>query len=188
AEGVRVLPEGGFHADGHPLRIRCTKDDSVMALVSEGVFVQGKNGREANAAPDHGVALDAFYIDLYEVTYDKYAAYRDAVRSSKRSVAEPAHRPENRKEPVTGVTWAEARAYALWTGRELPSEAEWEKAARGVHGFDFPWGNGVPVWHRPRTVGQIDEVGSFQGDVSPFGVYDLAGSAREWCNDLYGEH
>jgi formylglycine-generating enzyme required for sulfatase activity len=186
-EGFSAIAEFGSNPDGLPWRVRCEKDGAVMALVPEGVFVQGKNDRSANAGPEHGVALDSFYIDVYEVTYEKYAAYREAVRSLKRPITEPARKPENRSEPVTGLSWAEVRAYALWTGRELPTEAEWEKAARGTQGFDFPWGNGPAVWHRPRSPNQIDEVGSFQGDVSPLGVYDLAGNAREWCSDFYHE-
>lgn len=186
-EGFTALPQEGFHSDGLPWRIRCEKDGTVMALVPDGVFVQGKNGRASNAAPEHGVALDSYYIDVYEVTIQKYADYRESARSTKRPIAEPAKKSGNANEPVTGLSWAEARAYATWSGRELPSEAEWEKAARGSQAFDFPWGNGSPVWHRLRKQGQIDDVGSFRGDVSPFGVCDLAGNAREWCNDLYHE-
>jgi formylglycine-generating enzyme required for sulfatase activity len=167
--------------------VRCEKDDAVLAYVPAGVFLQGKNGSDPEAGPEHAVAVDGFYIDLYEVTCARYEKFRDASRIARRPVAEPARSPVDFQEPVTGVTWAEARAYAVWCGRELPTEAEWEKAARGPTGFDFPWGNGPYVWQRARSPGQIDAVGSFPGDQSPLGVFDMAGNAREWCADLFQE-
>ncbi|MDB5387817.1 MAG: pkn0, partial [Planctomycetaceae bacterium] len=67
----------------------------------------------------------------------------------------------------------------------LPTESQWERAARGDKGHDFPWGEGRPIFQAPRLPGQLDKVGYFPGDRSAFGVYDMAGNAREWCLDLY---
>jgi formylglycine-generating enzyme required for sulfatase activity len=87
--------------------------------------------------------------------------------------------------PALGVSWAEIFFYATWSGKDLPNEAEWEKAARGEKGFEHAWGPDRPVWERSRTVDQIDPVKSFRTDVSLYGVYDLAGNAREWCSDYF---
>lgn len=188
-KGFVAIPGTAVSSDGLPLLIRCQMDGSVMGLVSEGPFLQGKDGSDANASPAHAAVLDTYYIDLREVTFDRYEKYRAAVKDkdSKKRIAEPSRTPRDRHEPVTGVTWAEAKAYATWSGRELPTEAQWEKAARGTEGFEFPWGNGPALWHRPRTPEQLDRVGIFPGDKSPFGIYDLAGNAREWCADWYHE-
>jgi len=186
-KGFIAEPGSGYGPGNFPLRVRCEQDDSLMAFVPAGGFIQGKNGAEANAGPQHGPFLDAFYIDVYEVTYEKFERYREASRAAKKPVLESARKPTDRAEPVTGVAWSEAKGYATWAGKELPTEAEWEKAARGPEGFDFPWGNGPYLWQRPRVPGQLDRVGSFPGDVSPFGVFDLAGNAREWCSDLYSD-
>ncbi|MBI3865849.1 MAG: formylglycine-generating enzyme family protein [Planctomycetia bacterium] len=185
-EGFTAIASAGNSVSGLPWRIRCDTDGAVMALVPEGIFVQGSNSADENAAPEHGVLLDAYYIDMREVTAARYDTYREAV-SEKRRVPKPARSPRDPQEPVMGVTWAEAHAFALWAGKELPTEAQWEKAARGTDGFKFPWGNGTFVWDRPREPGQIDVVGSFRGDFSPCGAYDMAGNAREWCTDWYSE-
>jgi len=184
--GFTPLESAGSSVSGLPWRVRCDEDGAVMALVPEGVFIQGSNVGATNAAPEHGVLLDAYYIDVREVTYARYDKFRDAT-SEKRRVPRPARPPKDPQEPVLGVTWAEAHAFALWAGKDLPTEAQWEKAARGTEGFKFPWGNGRYIWQRAREPGQIDRVGSFRGDVSPYGVFDMAGNAREWCNDWFAD-
>jgi formylglycine-generating enzyme required for sulfatase activity len=184
--GFVPIGSGGTSTSGLPWRVRCEADGAVMALVPEGVFTQGTNKGAPNAAPEHGVLLNAFYVDLLEVSSARYEQFRDEA-GEKRRVPRPARSPKNPKEPVLGVTWGEAHAYALWAGKDLPTEAQWEKAARGPEGFAYPWGNGPFIWHRPREPQQIDPVGTFRGDVSPYGVFDMAGNAREWCNDWYVE-
>jgi formylglycine-generating enzyme required for sulfatase activity len=83
------------------------------------------------------------------------------------------------------MAWRDANAYAHWAGKTLPTEAQWEKAARGTDGRVHPWGAGSPVWERPREPKQIDRVGSFAWDISPYGCHDMAGGAWEWCGDWY---
>jgi sulfatase modifying factor 1 len=185
-EGFTPIESTGESLSGLPWRVRSEVDGAVMALIPEGVFMQGSNKGAPNASPEHGVLLDAFYIDVREVTSARYEKFRE-MTSEKRRVPRPQRTAKDPQEPVLGVTWAEAHAFAVWAGKDLPTEAQWEKAGRGTEGFQFPWGNGPVVWHRTRTPGQIDHVGVFRGDVSPFGVFDMAGNAREWCNDWYTE-
>jgi len=94
------------------------------------------------------------------------------------------------KLPVTVVTWNDAHAYCAWAGKRLPSEAEWEKAARGTQGFEYPWGNEFDAKKMNSGQGRdaenaIAPVGSYPGDKSPYGAYDMAGNVSEWVDDWY---
>ena len=185
-DGFTPIESAGVSRSGMPWRIRSEEDGAVMAFVPEGVFIQGTNKGGPQTAPEHGVLLDAFYIDLREVTSVRYEKFREATNDKTR-VKRPSRAAKDPQEPVLGVTWAEAHAFALWAKKDLPTEAQWEKAARGPDGFRYPWGNGPAIWHRLRVPGQIDKVASFRGDESPYGVFDMAGNAQEWCSDWYTE-
>lgn len=157
-----------------------------MAYVPGGVFIQGIDEADENAAPSHPADVDPFYIDLTEVTVSQYNRFLEVgAAASDRSPQPPLNAEAPPNYPVLGVSWGDAQAYAAWAGKSLPSESEWEFAARGPRSFLFPWGNGRAVWERARKPGQIEPVGSFRSDNSVFGVMDLAGNAREWVADFY---
>ncbi len=179
-----------------------------MALVSAGEFTMGSSEEDfiPEEMPQHSVFLDAFYIDKYEVTNAQYWEFLEYITRtgdhSKCSPSEPinkSHLPGNPFKgyeykyynypdyPVTRIDWYDAYAYAAWAGKRLPTEAEWEKAARGTDGRRFPWGN---VWEiRFCNVGTSDSlpitVGSYEEGNSVYGCYDMTGSVSEWCNDWY---
>ncbi len=181
-----VVAAAGYASEGLPWRIVRLGDGNEMVLVPAGESLQGKNGGSEETEPEFAVELNHFYIDVTEVTVRRYELYRDAIkRTGKRAPDEPANVSAPETHPVLGVNWGDARAYARASGCDLPTEAEWEKAARGQEGFDAPWGNGRAIWTQTRELLQIDAVKTFHTDVSPYGVFDLAGNAREWCADWY---
>jgi len=146
------------------------------------------NEGSANERPVHTVYLDAFYIDVHEVTNAQYKKFMDATGRSA-----PAYWNDKNynapDQPVVGVTWFDAETYAKWAGKRLPTEAEWEKAARGgLAGKRYPWGDTVTNDDANCTgVGGKDKwtysapVGSFAPN--GYGLYDMAGNAYEWCAD-----
>lgn len=176
-----------------------------MCLVPASDFLMGSNRGDPDERPAHRVYLDAFRIDRTEVTNEQYGRFLDWIRRSgdHRSYCfpgEPAgkdHTPANwdqvrwngLKQPVVGVDWFDASAYARWAGKRLPTETEWEKAARGTDGREYPWGN---PWDPDRCCwdgnfdGSSREVGSFPTGASPCGALDMAGNVWEWCADWYG--
>jgi formylglycine-generating enzyme required for sulfatase activity len=87
--------------------------------------------------------------------------------------------------PAVRLNLDEARAFAAWSGKSLPTEAQWEKAARASDGRLYPWGNDKPQWDRPRAPRQIDPVCSFARDLSPYGAFDMSGNAWEWTDDWF---
>ena len=188
-DGFTVETEYGYASNGLPRRIRCETDGALMALVPAGVFIMGSNSGSSNARPQVRMYVDTFYIDMTEVTVAQFELYRRSRESSKkkrgRRIEPPLNKSSSPEHPALGILWRDARSYARWAGKDLSTEAEWEKAARGSAGFLHTWGNGRAIWARHRVARQIDPVASFRTDVSPWGVYDMAGNAREWCLDRY---
>ena len=172
-------------------------DPVTMVTIAAGEFLMGNPegvGR-ADEWPQRSVYLDTFAIDQVEVTNGRYMAF----------VATTGHRnPPNpygagpllsakgiEQLPVVQVTWYDAKAYCSWAKKRLPTEAEWEKAARGTDSRKFPWGNeeATPLWanfdrewEEEKT---LHPVGTLPGGDSPYGVKDMSGNAREWVQDWY---
>jgi len=171
------------------------QDGAPMALIPAGEFHMGDPFNEggANERPRHTVYLDAFYIDIYEVTNAQYQKFMDAV-----GYAGPGYWNNSSynapDQPVVGVSWHDAVAYAEWAGKVLPTEAQWEKAARGgLVGKRYPWGDEAPdadgVYRASYGNSTADgyryaaPVGSFASN--GYGLYDMAGNVWEWCADWY---
>jgi len=160
-----------------------------MVLIPAGEFTMGSNEWWPKSGPEHKRNLDAFYIDKYEVTNRKYKAFVDATGYN------PPDNWENNKipngkvnHPVVYVSWFDADAYCRWEGKRLPTETEWEKAARGADKRTFPWGDkfsrdraNTPQYGKEDTM----PVGSFENGKSPYGVYDMAGNVWEWTADWF---
>ena len=165
--GFRALASAQQTTLGWPSRIRCEKDGAEMALVTGGAVVVGHDGGPAESKPQLTVVIDSFYMDVTEVTVGQFERYRKALKEEKgrNVVAEPANVSSPHQEPVLGVSLTQAQFYAKWAGQEIPTEAEWERAARGEGAFDHPWGNGRAIWKHPRTPDEIDPVKSFRTDL-----------------------
>lgn len=172
-------------------------DPVPMIIIPAGEFLMGSpegQGRP-DEWPQRSVYLDAFEIDQVEVTNERYMRFVKAT----------GHRPPPdpfgagplqsikglEQLPVVQTTWYDAKAYCTWAQKRLPTEAEWEKAARGTDGRLYPWGNDPPTprranfdreWDDQRT---LHAVGSLPEGDSPYGVKDMAGNAREWVADWY---
>jgi formylglycine-generating enzyme required for sulfatase activity len=190
------------------------KDEMLMVYVPEGAFSMGLNDSQvvqicredgglcpqgwfSDEMPVHQVRLDAFWIDRTEVTNGRYAAC--VLEGWCRAPAEAfsATRPQYYDAaqyadyPVVNVTWSDAQDYCAWAGARLPSEAEWEKAARGTDGRVYPWGNADPdcslanYWSQACGEKDTWQAGSLPNGASPYGALDMAGNAWEWVNDRY---
>lgn len=142
-------------------------------------------------APEHEVTLPQFFIDKYEVTWGRYLACVEAGICSTRglerhpSTATGLRNPDFADRPADRITYDEASLFCAWSGRRLPTEAEWERVARGEEARDYPWGNQPPTEELLKA-GISSPVGSHVEDVSVEGAFDLFGNAREWVSDWYG--
>lgn len=180
--------------------ITCPGDDAEMALVPAGSFTMGSE-EYFSAQPVHDVYLDAFYMDVHEVTNAQFKAFVDANSQWSKAKIDRQYAREDYLDhwtgndfpqgqgdrPVTYVSWYAAAAYAQWAGKRLPTEAEWEKAARGPEGNRFAWGD---EWDATkanvcRQVGHATEVCSYEPNA--YGLCDMTGNVMEWCADRYGE-
>lgn len=162
-----------------------------MIYIPSGMFLMGSDDGNADESPMQSVFVEAFYIDRYEVTNEEYKAFLDATgHDPPRHWKDGTFPPGEARYPVTGVSWYDAQAYLQWKGKRLPTEAEWEKAARGDDGRVYPWGDAfIPEWLNINGDGDLYEmtapVGSFPQGVSPYGVFDMAGNVWEWTADWY---
>lgn len=153
-----------------------------MVYVPGGEFMMGRDDGEEIERPAHKVTVKPFFIDQYEVTNEEYAKFVAATRNPAPATwINGTYLSYVGHAPVTGVTWDDAEAYAKWAGKRLPTEEEWEFAARGTDGRQYPWGN---EWRRElanadNISSALADVGTYKG-ASPFNVYDLSGNAWEW--------
>jgi iron(II)-dependent oxidoreductase len=203
---MALIPAGSFLMGAAP-----EEQQGVLAFGWHGPMRNRIQFLLEHSGPQHTVHLDAFYIDKQEVTNQAYRAFVNATAhrpptfwNDPRQLADPA-------QPVVGVSWYDAQAFCTWQGKRLPTEAEWEKAARGSDGRRYPWGNDWDAarlhaadtlagqalndfaawtrWQRTISAGigvaRPAAVGSYPRGASPYGVLDMAGNVWEWVADWY---
>ena len=183
-----------------PTKYITGKDGVKMALIPAGEFQMGSNDGRDIEKPVHTVYVDAFYMDVYEVTNAQYRKFVQAtghrepigwgyVDGKWKDGFEPwkDSRFNGDNQPIVCVSWDDAVAYCAWAGKRLPTEAEWERAARGgLAGKRYPWGDSIDKSQANynRNVGKPTPVGRYEPN--RYGLYDMVGNAWEWCADWYG--
>lgn len=184
----------GMHVTLYYQQTRIGAVPNEMILIPAGAFIRGTDQRMSDEGPQHNVTLGDFYIDKYEVTNLQYQQFIDATHRKSPDHFENRTFPEGKADhPVTFVSWHDAQAYCAWAGKRLPSDQEWEKAARGTDGRTYPWGNvfdinkvNSPVrWKTLKLEGDTTPVGAFDEGVSPYGVHDMSGNVWEWTDSWY---
>jgi formylglycine-generating enzyme required for sulfatase activity len=158
------------------------KDGSTMTLVSGGKFTMGSQDGDPDELPAHEVYVDSFYIDVHEVTIGQYKKFMEATGHQKPYFWQP--ELDKKEDPAVGVSCQDAADYATWAGKRLPTEAEWEYAARGgnLEGI-YPWGDASDTSHANFKSFGILPVKSLKPN--NYGVYDMIGNVWEWCSDWY---
>lgn len=174
-----------------PLPTIINSKDPITSFIPEGNFIMGSNDN-SNEMPVHTIYLKSYYIDKYEVTNAMYQTCMDL------SFCRPPWQGFNRlsdqkyaNHPIVFVDWYMATAYCDFRDARLPTEAEWEKAARGTDGRTYPWGTGGNLGCNKTNygscIGSTTAVGSYESDKSPYDIYDMAGNVNEWIADWYSE-
>jgi formylglycine-generating enzyme required for sulfatase activity len=190
----RISPTLGMQYSLFSKTSRLGDAPNEMILIPAGEFIMGTDIRLSDEGPQHKVTLPAFYIDKYEVTNLQYKKFND--ETHRRSPRHFRNRtfPEGKADhPVTYVSWEDAKAYCEWAGKRLPTDEEWEKAARGTDGRMFPWGDEFDIakantplrWQQAGQFGDTTPVGAFEAGKSPYGLYDVSGNVWEWTASWY---
>jgi formylglycine-generating enzyme required for sulfatase activity len=187
------------------------KDSSVLIEIPDGVFIMGSDDGYPNDIPVQKLYLNSYFISKFEVTVRQFKKFVNATRyktdaenskkllviglnNSMQQVADanwgnPYFRQSD-NNPVGFISWNDAKAYCKWAGLRLPNEVEWEKAARGTDGRQYPWGND---WDASKCNSGAEgdgfihssPSGAFSNGVSPYGCFDMAGNVFEWCEEVY---
>ena len=188
----------GKNAQG-ALEFKSLKDGAVVVLVPAGEFIMGTDDGDKDERPARKVWLDGYLLDKTEVTWTQYKKF---AAETNRTLPRFPWGGVRDDHPALALKWDDAAAYAAWAGRRLPTEAEWEKGARGTDGRKYPWG--ADAWdaggvYRANLEGNdradrrkdgfeyTAPVGSFPAGASPYGLLDMAGNVQEWCADWYDE-
>ena len=163
------------------------KELNQEVSVPAGEFVMGTDSDRADLydTPRHSVNLSAYYIDKYPVTVAQYARFVSMKGQRPPLDWENGQIPTKKlTHPVTMVSWHDSKAYCAWQNKQLPSEAQWEKAARGLNGQRWPWGErmNADAVNTYYSIGSTTKVTRYKNGVSPLGVYDLAGNVSEWTS------
>ena len=187
-ESCQGVPHIQTSERGLPIDI-LGKDGAPMVFVVMGEFLYSDDNER--------MSLSAFYMDKYEVTVSRYASFLQTSGRKQPEYWNQASQVSAENRPVIGVDWYDADAYCRQYGKRLPTEQEWEKAARGTDGREYPWGNDEPsdryANYGKEWANNLDyynerlmAVGSYEDGKSPFGIYDLAGNVWEWTSSDYG--
>lgn len=182
-----------------PVVIQGAGEHEVMVLIPAGKFIMGSDPADEKRGitvgidelPQRKVKVKAFYIDKFEVTNAQYQKFIDVTDNKTPYDYKNRKFPEGEGQwPVSHIDWFDAKAYCEWAGKRLPTEVEWEKAARGTDGRIYPWGDKYDVeklnvkdWNKMKV--ERVNVGSFPDGTSPYGLLDMAGSVWEWTEDWY---
>ena len=178
---------------------------SKMIHISSGFFKMGLNNKLEDESPEHQVFLDGFYIDKYEVSAKDFSLFLNTKNSIKKYYSDNKFgtlvytekfqpRPGLDNYPINNISWQAANDYCKWKKKRLPSEAEWEKSARGEKSTIFPWGNQPPspelaryhqTWAKETTHEVLVPVNALEAGKSAYGLYNMAGNVKEWVDDWY---
>jgi formylglycine-generating enzyme required for sulfatase activity len=186
-------------------RISNSSKPSEMVHITSGFFKMGLNNKLEDESPEHRVFLDGFYIDKYEVSAKDFSLFLNTKNSIKKYYSDNKFgtlvyngkfqpRPGLDNYPINNTSWQAANDYCKWKGKRLPSEAEWEKAARGENSNIFPWGNQPPsaelaryhqTWTKETKHDVLVPVDALEAGKSAYGLYNMAGNVKEWVDDWY---